>query len=96
MKDLEFKCVNSQEELMTVNKKEEFDSILFRNVEKYVSKEKHTSIRLSQKDSLKLATTIIDEFCRTKKFSKKSLKSKIAYQHSIIQNLRQEINELRK
>ena len=44
-------------------------------------------ICLSQKDSLKLATTIINEFCGTENKSKKSLKSKIAYQQGIIQNL---------
>jgi len=72
---------------MIVKKNHLRNNILFKSVEKHKHKISKNNICLSPKDSLKLATTIIDEFCRTENKSKKSLKSKIAYQQDIIQNL---------
>jgi hypothetical protein len=100
MKELEFECASvvgkGKGDVMNIKKRSKSDDIMFQSVQPTIETIRVATIYLSKKDSLKLATTIINEFCGTEKASKKSLKSKIAYQHSIIQNLRQEINELRK
>jgi hypothetical protein len=91
MKDLEFKCASvtgaKRGDLMIVKKNENPINILFKNIRQSEFGERCINMCLSPTDSLKLATTIINEFCDTKKASKKVLKARIAYQQDIIQNL---------
>jgi len=99
MKDLEFKCASitgtKKGDSMVVKKNHVRNNILFKSIEKHKFKISKNNICLSPKDSLKLATTIINEFCDTKKLSKRVLKSRIACQKVLILELRQEINELK-
>jgi len=97
MKKTEFQCASQtgkeNDDKMVVGKiaiKKWFSFMNYEFANGFISR-----ICLSQKDSLKLATTIINEFCDTKKLSKRVLKSRIACQKVLILELRQEINELK-
>lgn len=91
MKDLEFKCASvtgaKRGDLMIVKKNENPINILFENIRQSEFGERCINTCLSPTDSLKLATTIINEFCDTKKASKKVLKARIALKDSNIEGL---------
>jgi hypothetical protein len=91
MKDLEFKCASvtgaKRGDLMIVKKNENPINILFENIRQSEFGERCINMCLSPTDSLKLATTIINEFCDTKKASKKVLKARIALKDSNIEGL---------
>jgi hypothetical protein len=91
MKDLEFKCASvtgiKRGDLMIVKKNENPINILFKNIRQSEFGERCINTCLSPTDSLKLATTIINEFCDTKKASKKVLKARIALKDNNIEGL---------
>jgi hypothetical protein len=94
MKKMEFKCASNigkgRNDTMIVKNIPEGSYILFKNTEygkQYENEERHANICLSKKDSLILAGRIINEFCNTRKTSKKVLKMKIAVKDSSIMDL---------
>jgi hypothetical protein len=91
MKELEFECASvvgkGKGDVMNIKKRSKSDDIMFQSVQPTIETIRVATIYLSKKDSLKLATTIINEFCGTENQSKKVLKARIALKDSNIEGL---------
>lgn len=79
MNTIEFKCIVEDDDKVFLTINDNHYEPFCENETTYIETTSNQGdIRLSKKNSLKLATSIIDEYCDTEKKSKKQLKSEIA------------------